>query len=323
MNYNSLSNYLIDIFDAKTAFDLNGQMLFFRHFSIRDHNNISILTSKYKKIGIKKGLETEEQIYERLKNNKDWSNDDDLKIAELENYISNLKKTKEKLFLPSQKENHQKTIDEEQTKLNSLLSKKNELTGISVEAYAQKMANEEFLRSLIYKDENIKELKYSYEDFGCLTSEEISEISKIYFKITEELSDLNIQNIVLQDFFNVYLSCCDNPYYFFGKFINQLTVYQMKLCLYGKVFNNIFQYHNDIPDDLRKDPQGIFDFVDSKKLRENFQSKSKDGTSVVFGATQKDLDILDPTAQKISLSEEIKKSGGSLNMEQMMKLMGQ
>lgn len=323
MNYNPLSNSLIDIFDARTAFDLNGQRLFFRHFTIRDQNCIAVFYEKYKKIAIKRGIETEEQIYKRLKLDGDWSSNDDLKISELESYISNLKKTKEKLFLPSQKEAHQKTINEQERELNFLLSKKNELVGTSAESYANKMANEEFLRTLIYQDSNLKQLKYTDEEFGSLTSDEISELSKTYFRISSDLSDLNIQNIVLQDFFNIYLSACENPYHFFGKFIHELTAYQMKLLLYGRIFNNIFQYHDDIPDDIKKDPKAIFDFVDSKKNRENFQSQSKDGATAVFGATSKDLDILDPSARKVSLSEEIKKNGGSLNMDQMIKLMGQ
>ncbi len=323
MNYNPLSNSLIDIFDGRTAFDLNGQRLFFRHFTIRDQNAIAVFYEKYKKIAIKRGIETEEQIYKRLKNDGDWSEGDDLKIAELETYVANLKNTKDKLFLPSQKENHQKLIDEQQNQLNFFLSRKNDLIKISAENYANKMANEEFLRTLIYEDSNLNKLKYSDEDFGALTSDDISELSKTYFKISASLSDLNIQNIVLQDFFNIYLSACENPYHFFGKFIHELTAYQMKLLLYGRIFNNIFQYHDDIPDNIKKDPQAIFDFVDSKKTRENFQSQNKDGATAIFGATSNDLDILDPSARKVSLSEEIKKSGGSLNMEQMMKLMGQ
>ena len=323
MNYNPLSNSLIDIFDGRTAFDLNGQRLFFRHFTIRDQNCIGVFYEKYKKIAIKRGIETEEQIYKRLKDDGDWSDRDDLKISEIETYVLNLKKTKEKLFLPSQKESHQKLIDEQQNELNFLLSKKNELVGTSAEVYASRMANEEFLRALIYQDENLHKLKYSDEDFGGLTSDEVSELSKTYFRISSDLSDLNIQNIVLQDFFNIYLSSCENPYHFFGKFIHELTAYQMKLLLYGRVFNNIFQYHDDIPDSIRKDPKAIFDFVDSKKNRENFQSQNKDGATAVFGAKSSDLEILDPSAKKLSLSEEIKKNGGSLNMEQMMKLMGQ
>jgi hypothetical protein len=323
VNYNPLSNSLIDIFDGRTAFDLNGQRLFFRHFTIRDQNCIGVFYEKYKKIAIKRGIETEEQIYKRLKDDGDWSDRDDLKISEIETYVLNLKKTKEKLFLPSQKESHQKLIDEQQNELNFLLSKKNELVGTSAEVYASRMANEEFLRALIYQDENLHKLKYSDEDFGGLTSDEVSELSKTYFRISSDLSDLNIQNIVLQDFFNIYLSSCENPYHFFGKFIHELTAYQMKLLLYGRVFNNIFQYHDDIPDSIRKDPKAIFDFVDSKKNRENFQSQNKDGATAVFGAKSSDLEILDPSAKKLSLSEEIKKNGGSLNMEQMMKLMGQ
>ena len=96
----------------------------------------------------------------------------------------------------------------------------------------------------------------------------------------------------------------------------------MKLLLYGRIFNNIFQYHDDIPDDIRKDPKAIFDFVDSKKTRENFQSQNKDGATAIFGATSKDLDILDPSARKVSLADEIKKNGGSLSMDQMIELMG-
>jgi hypothetical protein len=323
VNYNPLSNSLIDIFDGRTAFDLNGQRLFFRHFTIRDQNSISVFYNKYKKIAIKKGIETEEQIYKRLKDDGDWSEDDDLKISELETYVANLKTTKDKIFLPSQKESHQKLIDEQQSELNFLLSRKNDLVRTSAEGYANKMANEEFLRTLIYEDSNLNKLKYSDEDFGGLTSDEISELSKTYFKISSDLSDLNIQNIVLQDFFNIYLSACENPYHFFGKFIHELTAYQMKLLLYGRIFNNIFQYHDDIPDNIKKDPKAIFDFVDSKKNRENFQSQNRDGATAVFGATSDDLEILDPSARKVSLSEEIKKNGGSLNMEQMMKLMGQ
>jgi hypothetical protein len=90
------------------------------------------------------------------------------------------------------------------------------------------------------------------------------------------------------------------------------------------MFYNIFQYHDDIPEEIRREPQAILDFVDSKKNRETFKDKYKDGgATAVFGATEKDLNILDPSARKISLSEEIKKNGGSLSMDQMIKLMNQ
>jgi hypothetical protein len=323
VNYNSHILEFIQILDGKTAFDLNGQRLFFKHSSIRDQESIIFLYKKYEETALKKGIETTEEVYKRLTENGDWNEKDDLKISELKTYVTNLKKSKDKFFLPSQKENHQKLIDEEESQLNFLLNKKNELIGLTVEDYANRMANEEFLRTLIYSDEELKCLKFNNEDFGLLTSSELNLITKKYYEMSLSFSDPNIQKIVLQDFFNMYLSLCEKPYEFFGKFIQHLSIYQMKLLLYGKIFNNIFQYHDDIPDSIKKNPEEIFDFVESKKIRQNFQSKHKEGATAVFGATQKDLDILDPTAQKMSLSEEIKKNGGSLNMEQMIKLMGQ
>jgi hypothetical protein len=157
-----------------------------------------------------------------------------------------------------------------------------------------------------------------------LDNEELNTLNLEYFKISDKFSDKQIQKIVLQDFFNMYLSSCENPQVFFGKHITQLSAYQMKLLLYGRIFNNIFQYHDDIPADIKQDPDEIFKFVDLKKTRDQYQSKVKDdSTSVIFGATKEDLDILDPEAKRISLSEEIAKNGGSLNMEQMIQLMNQ
>jgi len=324
VNYNPFLSSLIEIFDGYSRFDLNGQTLFFRHFSLRDQNLISNNFERYKNLAINRGIETEEETYKRLKEDESWTSDDDLKIAELESYILNLKKTKSKLFLPSQMEQHQKTIDEEQSKLNILLNKKSELISTTAESYANKMSNEEFLRVLIYEDEELKKLKYSEEEFGELTSSELSELSSKYFLLSDRFNEDSIQRIVLQDFFNMYISSCEDAYIFFGKFIHQLTAYQMKLLLFARIFNNIFQYNDDIPDSLKKDPKAIFDFVESKKTREKFQAQAKDSDgSIIFGATSKDMEIIDPSAKKISLSEQIAKNGGSLNMEDMIKLMGQ
>jgi hypothetical protein len=323
VNYNPLLSFLIEIFDGYSRFDLYGQTLFFRHFSLRDQNLIADNFEKYKNAAISRGIETEDQTYERLKNDGDWTSDDDLKISELQSYISNLKKTKSKLFLPSQMEQHQKIIDEEQIKLNNLLNRKNDLVNTTAESYANKMSNEEFLRVLIYEDKELTKLKFSEEEFGELTSNELSELSSQYLNLSNNFSEDNIQKIVLQDFFNMYISSCEDAYVFFGKFIHQLTAYQMKLLLFARIFNNIFQYNDDIPESIKKDPKAIFNFVESKKTREKYQQESKDSDgSMIFGATDKDIEILDPNAKKQSLSSLLEKSGGSLTMEQMMNLMG-
>lgn len=324
MSYNPLLQDLIEVFESKTSFKLNGETLHFRHFSLKDQSEISRLNEKYKIIALKKGLELEKDIYERLKKDNAWTCDDDLKISQLEEYISNLKKSKEKLLLPSQKESHEELIKNASIDLNILLQKKSDLIGITVESYAHKMSNEEFLRLLIYSDESLQKLKYSEKEFGDIDFSSLNTISENYFKMCHKFSDKNIQNIVLQDFFSMYISLCENQFYFFGKPIVSLSTYQVKTMLYARMFHNIFQYNEEMPEDIKKNPDEIFEYLDVKKNRQQFKSRTKDSAgTIVFGATKKDLEILDPEAKKITLSEEVRKSGGVLDMEQMMKIMNQ
>jgi hypothetical protein len=91
VNYNPLLSNLIQIFDGYTGFDFNGQTLFFRHFNLRDHANLNFSYEIYKNIALSKGIESEKIILERLKNDGDWNQNDDLKIAQTEEYLSNLK----------------------------------------------------------------------------------------------------------------------------------------------------------------------------------------------------------------------------------------
>ena len=323
MSYNTFLKLLIEIFDGYTRFGFKGQTLFFKHSGLREQNLLKEFYDEYLQIALKKGIETEEDVFKRLREEKSWTEDDDLKISELQFYVDNLKKTKSKLFLPSQKDAHQKLIDEEEQKLNELLRKKTELVPMTAEQYASKMSTEEYLRVLVYEDQELKKLKFSKEDFGTLSISEISEINSTFLNCLSSFSEENIQKITLEDFFSMYLSMCEDGFAFFGKNICNLSAYQMKLLLYGKIFNNIFQYHDDIPENIKKDPKAIFAFVDSKKNREKYQNdtRDKDG-SMLFGATKEDLDILDPSASKISLSEQLAKNGGSLSMEDMINLMG-
>lgn len=322
MSYNQQISSLIDIFNGFSSITFNDENLFLKHFCLRDQYNISKAYIEYLEIAKKRGLELESVAYEKMLNSKEWTDEDDLQEMQLKKYVSNLKITKNKLLLPSEKENHQKIIDEEEAKLLALTNKKNELLGLTAENFANKMANEEFLRMLIYKDKSLKKLRFSKIEFGELKTEDVISLSNKYSEISKSLNDDSIQNIILQDFFNVYFSYCENAKDFFGKPINKLSAFQMKLSLYSKILNNIFQYHDDIPEYMRKDAKSIFLFVESKKNREKLQ-RSDGAGSAIFGATKQDMDILDPSAKKPSLSSLIEKNGGSLNMEQMMNLMGQ
>jgi len=144
-----------------------------------------------------------------------------------------------------------------------------------------------------------------------------------YYSVAEKITDEKIQEAVLSDAFSLYLGQTDKPYDFFARPVVSLSIYQLKLLVYGRMFLNIFQNVENIPDSVKKSPQELLDFVDSQRKREKTQQKGgKNHKSVgLVGATKEDLEYYDPSAKTMSVAEELKKNGGKLNAQQMMTLM--
>ena len=312
-----------EIFDGYTEFEYAGKPAYLKHFSIRDQRYIHRYYDKYKNIALQKGIPSEKEILIRLKNDDLWSDSDDLNIANLEFEIDKLKDSQKAAYLPSQKNNFNKTIIDKTYELSKLLSNKKEISGNTAESYASARTNEEFIRYILFKDETLKEHLFSQEEFDDLEDYNINYLVKIYSASNARLSEDNIQHCVLRDFFNMYLSQTEDLSAFYGKPIIQLSIFQLKLALYARVFFNIFQYNEDLPDNIKKDPSAILRFSESKKTgKQSSQRQAKESEStVVFGATKEDLKQIDPNARTISLEDAVRQNGGSLNMEQMMKLM--
>ena len=170
----------------------------------------------------------------------------------------------------------------------------------------------------------LKNLFLSDEEFGELEGEELSSLMNSYYGIMNKFSDENIQHAVLQDCFSLYLSHCEKPWDFFGKPLIQMSLYQLKMIAYGRMFLNIFQNVDKIPDSIRKDPKALMDFAESSRNKEKLSSAAKDNSATaLFGAKKEDLEFVDPEAKKVSLSDLLSKNGGQLNMEHMMEVMGQ
>lgn len=314
-----------EIFDGYTEFEFHGQTVYLKHFSIRDQRYIHQYYDKYKTIAINKGIPTEKEMLEQLREDGLWSNDDDIKIINLELELDNLKQTKLNLILPSQKDSLQNQIDKINQELFSLKTNRREIVGRTAEDFASVRSNEEFIRFILYHDKDFKKHFFTEEEFSNLSEDKLKTIMKFYSFCNLRLNEDNIQNCVLRDFFNMYLSQTEDVSAFYGKPIINLSVFQLKLALYAKVFFNIFQYNDDIPESIKKDPSALLRFAESKKNKNDHGSKFRnrdEGATAVFGATKEDLNFIDPNAKKVSLTEEAGKKGGVLTMEDMIKLMG-
>jgi hypothetical protein len=317
-----------EIFDGYTEFYFKGEPVYLKHFSIRDQRYIHKYYNRYKNLAINKGISTEEQALNNLKKDGLWSNDDDDKISFCELELDSLRDNLLNAYLPSQKKSLQETLDEKQKELNILKIKRKEVIGTTAEDFASSRSNEEFIRYILFKDQDLKKHLFTEEEFGELDDKDITSLVKQNSNCSSRLSEEFIQESVLRDFFNMYLSQTEDVSSFYGKPIIHLSVYQLKLALYARVFYNIFQYNDDIPNGIKKDPSALLRFAESKRNGQGNKTLSKirnqdSGATAVFGATKEDLSYVDSQAKQINLNDEVKKKGGRLNMDDMIKLMGE
>lgn len=322
MNEELYISIIGEVFDGYTEIFFNGDPVYIKHYNIRDQRYIQKYYEKHKNVAIKKGLDNEQQRLAAIKEDGIWSDVDDLEIANLEFEINNLVDTQKKIFLPSEKESIGKTIASKRLDLYILKSKKKELIGKTAEEYASSRSNEEMLRYFLFKDRDLTQNLFTEDEFSELDDLELLFFMKEQAEVNNRLSELNIQKAVLRPFFSMYLSQCENIKDFYDKAIVSLSVYQLKTALYARMFCNIFQYVDDIPEYIKDDPEKLLAYSDSKKSKGSGGINQDADASAVFGATKEDMKAIAGGAKQVSLSEALEKNGGKLNMEQMMKLAG-
>tara|TARA_R100001129_G_scaffold182744_1_gene163802 strand:+ start:2178 stop:3167 length:990 start_codon:yes stop_codon:yes gene_type:complete len=313
-----------EAFDGYTEVSFQGKDIYIKHLSLKDQRYLHKYYDKYVKIALDKGLESEEDRIKAVMEDGMWSSEEDTQISTLRFETDNLKKTQKVLPLRSQREKLEEDIDAKLSELSDLEGRRREVIGKTAEDYANRRSNDEILRFLLFKDQELTEHLYTDDQFGDLEVWEVAKLTLLQKSIQERLSDEKIQEAVLRPFFAMYLSFCENSYAFYEKPITQLTIYQLRVILFGRMFYNIFQYTEDIPDHIREDPKKLLAFSESQRNKDSNKPMIKDDAdaSAVFGATDEDVADLGGSKGGVSLSSELEKHGGKLDMKQMMRLAG-
>ena len=313
-----------EAFDGYTKASFEEKPVYIKHVSIRDQRYLHNYYEKYRELAISKGLPSEEYQLEYVRNEGIWEDSDELAIENLKFEIKNLKQTARAVFLQSQKEDFLNQVEEKSNELIALQEKRKEIVGQTAETYAEIRSGDEILRFLLFKNKELTDHLYSEEEFGELESWQILKLSEIYKDVQKRLTDSTIQKAVLRPFFSMYLSLCEDVNGFYGKPITELTIYQLRVVLFGRMFHNIFQYTQDIPDYIKDDPEKLIAYSESQRNDGKNSGGIRDDAdaSAVFGATKEDMKNLKTKKGNVLLSEEAKKAGGKLDMKQMMRLAG-
>ena len=318
-----------DIVRGYSILKENETLFFAKHLTVQDQVDLDEVYSHHYTIAQARGLPTEAEASLFLKKEGLWTGEEERESFQKEIYIENLIATKKSLVLKSQLDRQNKHIEEEGKLLEKINSKKRTLMGVTCESYSDLKVNDHYIINSLYCDAQFSSKIFNLDEFKRLGDDELEGVIKEYNKIFEEFQEIRIQEMILKDFYYVYFPFCDDSVGFFGKPICELSHNQLKMIIYTRVFKNIFEQHENIPESIKSDPAALLDFGNiDEKAREKIQKQnSKDSAaSTMFGATKEDMEYagLDVGIQEAgdSLAAKAAEKGGTLNMEDIMKMHG-
>lgn len=321
----SLRKSFSEIVIGSSIYKLNGFNVYIKHRGLGD----DLITDTFYVNELerlkKTGIFSEKEKLEYLIKNGLWDQKKEDQIRDTEIVIADLYKNKSKVFKFSDIDFFKNEIKNNEIFLRKILNERAELIGQSAEYLAKRTTDFLLIKNSFFRDLELKTKLYGDEEFESLSEEESGELFRIYNKFQNDLSDLNIQKIVLQGFFTeVFYLCSDNIFNFFNVAAAKLNYLQSKLLSYGSYFKNILA-ENVVPEDIKDSPLDIIDWYHGKKQIEHIIESNSDseGRVTLPGVSKTEMSrygIDSPAgdAQDKKLQEKLQGSQNrELSMEEM------
>lgn len=304
---------------------LNKRKCYIKHFNELDFANFENKKTEFYEKAVKLKLPTEAQQEEYLFQEKLWSKELDLEIANKRLYLENIKKAKGKLFLMSQIEQLNVEMSKLETEILLQKRQREELISYTAEKYADNRMNIIYIANSIYKDKDFKESLFSEEDLEEFDDNNFYNYILSYNKIMDSFKEDAIKKLSLQHNVQTMIGLSgDNLFSFYGKPLVYLTNFQSLLLLYGKYFRSIMasEEYQKVPEDIKNDADKLMDwFSATKNLKQKAEKNNKNsGASFIMGATEKDMKAIDGgNDNHTDLNSMAKQKGGSLGVEELAK----
>lgn len=280
-----------DICRGYTVGSWKGETVYIKHLSQGEYGNIDSFTEGHLAAAKARGVPTREEKEEWLRETGQWSDRQEIDIKGQKDYVENLVKTKATAKYASQIENFNKQIAAERKRLNDMLAKKERLFGHTADQYAEQKAQFYYIYLSFHRDEALTTRYFTLEDLNEMDDEDSQDLFLSYLDFVEDFKLENVERISISHYFTgAFYLCGDDLSTFFARPMWQLSLYQTNLLSSGHYFRSIMQGEN-IPQDIRDNPEKIKEFVSaSKNVKEMMAKSGKDGSNVgLVGATAKDL----------------------------------
>tara|TARA_R100000008_G_C3557833_1_gene154270 strand:- start:78 stop:1073 length:996 start_codon:yes stop_codon:yes gene_type:complete len=298
--------------------------VYVRHFTFEEQGHIEEAYHEAFEKAKNQGLDTEKDCYEFLEEQGIWTKEEELELQGHKDYLDNLLATRKKLAVPSQIDGISKDITNAQEKIEEIEIKKRGLLPETCESYGLKKSNDLIIYYSYYEDKEGKSRLFSYQQYKELSTEELKTLFDIYSAVAIDISIENIKHLALSDFFTLYANILGskNIHKLFGKPLTEHTFYQLHLLNYAKIFNSILENAQNIPDNVRGDPDLLLDFASSASKADEMRQKSQEkGGYSVMGASQQEMrDMGIDDGLGVNLHDLAAKKGGKLTMEDFVNL---
>lgn len=320
---------------------IGSESCFLKHHTYSDR---CLLKDKYKEglsLAESNGIKKEEDYVQFYIEKNWWSKSKEDDIRTISAFIDNLKKSKEKLILPSQKDQVSKTIEEEESKLDSLLSEKRSIMPITAEEYANKYYNRYYLHYSLFRDEKFNVFFAETEDYFAEIEDSIYD--NIWRDVYYNLDFLKLDNIkyaAASGFIQNLLILIGkemSAMHFYGKPVVSLTINQIDLFSYASSFRRSINNATDtVPDYILSDPLALIDWCEgggsssskAKSMLDRVPNKNKTRgersgrISSIVGASSSDykkLGIGGLAPANSDLISAAEQSGGKMLINQVIK----
>lgn len=305
-----LLSVLADVVNGFSVCIIRGKTAFIKHLDLRTELKASATYKRYFLKYKESGLPTREDRLSFLKEEGDWTDQDESFVNKQSRFLENLLKTKDKLVLSSQMAEIEKTIKETRFKIEEKILLRERLIGATCEKYANKRKEEDQILRSVFSDEELTERFISEEDAEYAGMDELQDIFDQYFKIFSEFSDSTLKKIAVMPLFYNFFSLApkDDLASVFGKTPVEMTFFQQRLLHLAQNIRYIYENVPNIPEDIRGDYDKLIDF--SRKDRDGSRGDKGNAGYSMVGAKKKEMkDAGIKTENTISPFDMLKKSG--------------
>lgn len=316
---------LEEIINKSTLVDFEGNPLYIKHFSFKDQREVDTFGDKIYAKARANGLPTEQEALNFLAKEGLWTSADALKLSQQDEYVKKLEGTLSNLVLAKQINDVKAQLKDEREKLQKLQKLKNDLLRDTCENYTKNKVNNEMLYYSFYKDKELTQRYIDKEDFDHLRHAELAALTVIYNDAMAHLVIDDIKQLALEPMFvNYYNIYADSIHSIFKGHVFDWSFYQVNLVNYAKIFRNILENVQDIPDHVKSDPDMLLDYASGDSHRRKIIDKSRKADSYsLVGASKEDLNTLDLQNQGAkTLNQHVKDKGGNLDMADFAELFG-